>query len=196
MEVSYLIDKRTDIFNSAREVFYLKGFKDTNVSDITKMAETGVGTFYNYYSSKEKLFFEIYFKENEKIKMQIMKSINLNDDPVVAMKTIVAQNISAINTNLILKEWYNSDISDELEQYYNEEKNKNLDFYNFLTELFKKWKAEGKIRNDIDNEIVLSLFELLVYIDTHKGEIGIQHFPQIMQYLVEFIMKGLIDCGK
>ena len=49
-------DKKTDIFNCGKELFSSKGFKDTNVSDITKVAGMGVGTFYNYYDSKEKLF--------------------------------------------------------------------------------------------------------------------------------------------
>jgi AcrR family transcriptional regulator len=63
MGVDYLRDKRSDIFNSGRELFYSKGFKDTNVSEIAKMAGIGVGTFYNYYSSKEKLFMEIFIKK-------------------------------------------------------------------------------------------------------------------------------------
>ncbi|WP_242832622.1 TetR/AcrR family transcriptional regulator [Clostridium saccharoperbutylacetonicum] len=38
------------------------------MSDITKKAGIGVGTFYNYYSSKEKLFMEIFLEENVKLK--------------------------------------------------------------------------------------------------------------------------------
>ena len=60
-----MTDKKTDIFNSARELFYSKGYKETNVSEIANMAGIGVGTFYNYYSSKEQLFLEVYIKENE-----------------------------------------------------------------------------------------------------------------------------------
>lgn len=191
-----MIDKKADILNSGRKLFYLKGFKDTNVSDITKMAGTGVGTFYNYYSSKEKLFFDIYFKENEKIKMHIMESINVNDDPSVVVKKIMTQTIGAMDSNLILKEWYNKDISSELEQYYREEYSRNDDFYNFCTELFKKWRAEGKIRDDIDDGLLLTFINFIVYSDTHKKEMGIQYYPQFTQYLVEFIMKGLTDCRK
>lgn len=68
-------DKKLDIFNVGKELFSSKGFKDTNVSDITKKAGIAVGTFYNYYPSKEKLFIDIYMKENEKLKNSIMKSI-------------------------------------------------------------------------------------------------------------------------
>lgn len=44
-------DKKEELFRADRELFYSKGFKDVNVSEITKIAGVAVGTFYNYYSS-------------------------------------------------------------------------------------------------------------------------------------------------
>lgn len=185
-------DKKTEIFNCGRELFYTKGFKDTNISDITKMAGVGVGTFYNYYESKEKLFLDIYLKENAGIKKQIMESLDLRQDPVTIVTNIIEQNFNAMNTNLILKEWYNRDFFRELELHYREEeKNNDMTFRGFYAELLIKWKEEGKIRADLEDELVLAMFDSLVYIDTHKEDIGIRHFPKLMQYLVEFIMKGL-----
>ena len=190
-------DKKTDIFNSGRELFYSKGFKETNVSDIAKMAGIGVGTFYNYYSSKEKLFLEVYIKENEQVKKRIVESLDPNGDPVTVVQKFVTQMVSTMNSNLILKEWYNRDIFSELEQYYHqEERNTECFMQSFCADLIKKWKAEGKIRNDLDDELVLAMFDSLAYIDTHKEEIGIHHFPQIIGYLAEFIMKGLTDYRK
>ncbi len=190
-------DKKVKIFSSGRELFYSKGFKETSVSDITKLAGIAIGTFYNFYPSKEKLFLEIYMKENEKFKKLLMDSINLNDDPVTAAKKFIERLNDAMKTNLILKEWYNRDFFSELEEYYHKEEIKNNNFIdNALAELLKKWRAEGKIRDDIDNELIMAIFESLAYIDTHKEAIGIHHFPQIMQYLVEFIMKGLTDCKR
>ena len=52
-------DKKKAIFNSAKNLFSKKGFKDTNISDIAKDAGIAVGTYYNYYSSKEELFLKI-----------------------------------------------------------------------------------------------------------------------------------------
>ena len=83
----------------------------------------------------------------------------------------------------------------KVEQQYREENgNKAVDFlYGSFTELIKKWQAEGKIRGDIDCELVMALFASLINIDTHKEEIGIQHFPHILDYLAEFILKGLTE---
>jgi AcrR family transcriptional regulator len=199
MEAVYLIDKKADIFNSGRELFYSKGFKDTNVSDIAKMAGVGVGTFYNYYSSKEKLFVEIYMKENEDLKKRLFESINLNDDPVTLVTKIVTRNVSEINSNLILKEWYNKDLFSKLEKYFYEQGGfKSIDElkHGGEAELVKMWRAEGKIRDDLDDEMIIAIFNSIPYIDIHKSEIGIEHFPQILLYITEFIMKGLTDCPK
>ena len=197
MEVSYLLDKKADIFNAGRELFCSKGFKDTNISDIAKMAGIGVGTFYNYYSSKEKLFVDIYIKENEDLKKRIFISIDPNDDPVTLVTKIVTRNVSEINSNLILKEWYNKDLFSKLEKYFYEQGGfKSIDElkHGGEAELIKIWKAEGKIREDLDDEMIIAIFNAIPYIDIHKSEIGIQHFPQIMFYITEFIMKGLTDC--
>lgn len=192
-----MTDKKAEIFNSGRKLFNLKGFKDTNVTEITKLAGIGVGTFYNYYPSKEELFLEIYMKENEQFKKHILASLDLDDDPVAVVKDFMTRISDAMNTNLILKEWYNRDFFSELEQYYREKERGKSNFIdNACAELIKKWKSEGKIRDDIDHELILAFFESLAYIDTHKEEIGIQHFPRIMQYLVEFIMNGLTECKK
>jgi len=194
-----LIDKKADIFNSARELFYSKGFKDTNVSDIAKMAGIGVGTFYNYYSSKEELFVEIYIKENEDLKKRIFQSIDMNDDPVTLVTKLVTQNVSEMNSNPILKEWYNKNLFSKLEKYFYEKGGfESIDELarGGKTELIKKWKAEGKIRGDLDDEMIGAIFDSITYIDIHKSDIGIQYFPQILLYITEFIMKGLTDCPK
>lgn len=188
-----MIDKKADIFRCGRDVFYSKGFKKTNVSDITKIAGVGVGTFYSFYSSKEKLFLEIYLKENEKFKKGIVESFDLNDDIVTIIKKMT-QSFNALNANLILKEWYNRDFHNEIERYYHEQDIKNDNSIpDFFIKLIKQWRSEGKIRDDIDDELILNLFNSLVYLDIHQGEIEINNFPQMLQLLMEFIIKGLTD---
>jgi len=188
-------DKKADIFNCGKELFSSKGFKDTNVSDITKMVGIAVGTFYNYYSSKEKLFMDIYQDENVMLKQSIMKSVDFDEDPVKIIKKLLSLNISGMNSNPILREWYNRDVFSKIEQQYREENGvAKYDFvYNSFAEVIIKWQSEGKIRKDINSELIMAFFTALINIDTHKEEIGLQYFPHIMDYIAEFIMKGLMD---
>lgn len=190
-------DIKAEILNCGKAIFQSKGYKDTNISDITKMAGTGVGTFYNYYSSKEQLFLEVYMSENKQIKNLIVESLDVNEDPITLVKEFVTQSLEVMHTNRILKEWYNREVFRKLEKHFRE--NPSIDddsIRNFFVGLLKKWKAEGKIRSDLDDGLLAAIFDSLAYIDSHKEDIGIQHFPEIIQYLVEFIMKGLTNCRK
>lgn len=191
------MNKKESIFNAGRELFLSKGFKNTNVSDITKLAGFGVGTFYNYYSSKEKLFFEVFIEESNKHKKYVMEHIDLNQNPVAAAINLITENVSTMKSNQILAEWNNHEFTAELEKYYSEENKKNGDFfYDFYIGILKKWKQEGKIRSDIDDDIIVEIFNILEYVDTHKEKIKILHFPEVARYLAEFIMKGLTECPK
>lgn len=191
-------DKRAELFRCAKELFSTKGFKDTNVADITKMAGVSVGTFYNYYPSKEKLFMEIFLEENVKLKKEMIASVNPDEDPVELVKHMLALNIAGIKANPILCQWYNSDVFARIERLYREENG--LDAVDFLygdtEQMVQQWQAQGKMRNDLSSKMVMAIFAALINIDTHKDEVGLEYFPQVMDYMTEFVMKGLTTFPK
>jgi TetR/AcrR family transcriptional regulator, repressor of fatR-cypB operon len=51
--------RQQDILKAARELFIKKGYHETTLEEIARHAEFGKGTIYNYFSSKEELFFGI-----------------------------------------------------------------------------------------------------------------------------------------
>ena len=51
------LQSRKAILDAAVEQFSRKGFKDTSVADIMHEADLGIGTFYNYFQSKEEILF-------------------------------------------------------------------------------------------------------------------------------------------
>lgn len=193
-------DKKAIIFNCAKELFSSKGFKGTNVSDITKTAGIATGTFYNYYPSKDHLFMEIYLIENEQLKRSLMESVEVDpdDDPVKFIKEFLTMNFQGMSSNPILREWYNRELFSKLEkEFYKQRGFENFEFMNdALSDLIKKWKAEGKIRHDLGDELIFAIFNAMFYIDIHKRDIGIQHFPHIIDYIVEFVMEGLTERTK
>lgn len=48
--------RRDDILNTARTVFFGKGFRDTTIDDIARAAELSRGTIYLYFESKEEIY--------------------------------------------------------------------------------------------------------------------------------------------
>lgn len=192
-----MTDKKAVIFNSAKELFSSKGFKDTNIAEITKKAGMATGTFYNYYSSKEKLFMEIYSQENEILKRRIMESLDLKNSPKEVMNEMITKNLEGMLTNPILKEWYNKEVFHKIEESFRQENElEHVDFlYTNFIEIVRQWQADGKMRNDIDAEMIMAIFGALVNIDLHKEEVGLKYFPEVLGYMAEFVMNGLMDCS-
>jgi TetR/AcrR family transcriptional regulator, fatty acid metabolism regulator protein len=52
-----------------------RGFTDTTIMDICEKAEVSIGTFYNYFSSKEEIFFDIYKKADDHFKSNVAHSL-------------------------------------------------------------------------------------------------------------------------
>jgi len=191
-------DKKTVLFNCAKELFAMKGFKDTNVADITAKAGYSVGTFYNYYPSKDKLFVEILEQETAALMKRIMKSVNLDDDPVKLIKQLLVLNMEGMLGNPILCQWYNPDVYNKIEKLFREEDG--LQAMGFLYQEFlrlvEKWQAEGKMRSDISSEMIMALFGTIIRIGYYKEEIGLKYFPELQDHLTDFVLKGLTDCQK
>lgn len=190
-----MTDKKAEIFRCGKEIFSARGFKDTNVADITKMAGIAAGTFYNYYTSKEQLFMEIYIQENVKLKQAVMDAVDFEGDPIDVTREMMFQNERGIRANPILREWYNREVFSKIERKYREQNGmEQIRFmYDVFIEVVKKWQDAGKMRKDIDPEMIMAIFGALINIDLHKEEIGLQYFPQVLDHMMKFVMNALTE---
>lgn len=188
-------DKKALIFNVAKELFSEKGFKDTNVSEITREAGVAVGTFYLYYSSKEKLFFDIFMEENLKLKQHCLDSLDYSGTPQAIVEQMLRLNVEGVATSPILRQWYQSNVYHKLEQVFRKENAMgSMTFlYDAFLVLVERWQAEGKMRRDIDSKMIMMLFAAIVNVDTHKEEIGLEFFPELLQIMTTLVMQGLTE---
>ena len=190
-------DKKQQLYQSAKAMFSERGFKDTNISAITKAANMAVGTFYLYYSSKEQLFMEIFKDENTRLKHELLDKLDLNESPKAIILRMLQINQEGIQTNPILREWYTSDEFRKIEQAYREAHA--IDSLNFLYDTFlslvEHWQAEGKMRSDIDSKMIMKVFEAVINVDTHKDELGMEYFPSLLDIMTDLILKGLTECS-
>lgn len=188
-------EKQQLIFNASKELFTEKGFKQTNIQDIAQHASIGVGTFYNFFESKEQLFFEVFLSENRILKETVVNSVDFDEEPIILAKAIVHKLFSGMQENPILREWFNPDINSRLSIRLSTDKTGAAynDFsYTLFINLITLWQERGQIRSDINPEFVLALFNSLSFVDLHKGDIGIQYFPEVIDTLIESIVKQFI----
>lgn len=111
-------DKKAALKAAALDIFGQKGYKATGISEIARQAKVAVGSFYNYYDSKEAIFLDVYIEENKRIRQKMMKEIDWQGEAVDLVGQLFAWSRKLISPNKILSEWYNPAISDYLRSYY------------------------------------------------------------------------------
>ena len=193
-----MADKKELIYKSGEKIFSELGFKDTNVSKITKDAGIGVGTFYSYYDSKEELFMEIFLDRNNRLKKKVLEKVDIESEPMMAVTQMMALNNEEMLKDPILRMWYDREAYQKVEKKFVEQKGlEEVSFvYDFYLDVIRKWQDEGKMRSDIDTELIMAMFAALINIDMHKDEIGVKFFPEIMNWLAGFIIDGLTNNKK
>lgn len=69
-------DRRMLILESARELFFAKGFRDVTVDKIAKYSELGKGSIYLYFNSKEEIYAQILLNDIDKFHQQAIALFN------------------------------------------------------------------------------------------------------------------------
>lgn len=187
------MDKKKILKEAAYEVFSKKGYKATSISEITKHAKMAVGSFYNFYDSKETIFLDTYIEENNRIRQLMINNIDWEGDVVKLTEQLFGQSRSLISTNKILSEWYNPAISSELHNYYSSEEGKaSNQFYKFLVGNFtNRLQTEGYSQEKIQE--ILKIYTLFNYIDMNVTEKDIPNVSETTERLAIYFVKGLFS---
>lgn len=186
--------KKEDIFAAGYELFSTKGFKPVAVSDIANLAGISVGSFYNYYQSKEALFIDVFNKENKTVMDGIVKSLNVDDSPADVAQKYLLLTTERLNKSLILKEWYGDSIGQELgTQYQNNSVASGMPIRNFLVEIVERWRKEGMLCEDIRNDEIVSIFDALVFLDANSDRIATSYINETIQWIVKFVALGITN---
>lgn len=185
------MDKKQVLKQAAYDVFSKKGYKATAISEVAKQAGMAVGSFYNYYASKEEIFLDVYIDENNRIRQVIMNDIDWEGDVVELIGQLFGQSRSLVSSNKILAEWYNLAISNELHSYYSSEEGKASNpFHQFLIETFtNRMMKEGYSQEKIQE--VLEVYHLFYYIDMNITEKDVPNVNQTIETLATYFVKGL-----
>lgn len=186
------MDKKQALKTAAYDVFSKKGYKSTGISEIAKQAGVAVGSFYNYYESKEAIFLDIYIDENNRVRQTMIKEINWEADMLQLIARIFERSRSLVSSNKILAEWYNPAISDELHSYYSSEEGKATNpFHQFLVKTFtERMAAEGYSEEKIRE--ILQVYNLFYYMDMHITENDFPDVGRTIEILATNFIKGIL----
>lgn len=154
------IDKKTRIVEAAVMVFAQKGYASATIADIAAKAEIGKGTIYEYFASKEDLFFAVF----EWFKMQTRDAARVN---IAVLGGSAAKRLEALSDSLMgmwqeIKEvftltmefWAASSSSQMQDRFKANFRNTYQEFRNIVNSLIQEGIEHGEFRSDINPEPV------------------------------------------
>jgi len=185
-------EKQQQLFKAARSLFLQQGFKSTNIAKIAAKAGVAVGTFYNFYPSKTAIFIDVYSAENERVKQDILKSVDLNDDPTTVVRQIVKEIFSQSQNNRVLQEWFSNPKLNEIIAQANKNAVEDSVVYGTLMTLIDNWQERHLLASGMSKTRIISLFNALSVVDFHQSEIQTDDYFQLLNDLINGILKVIL----
>ncbi len=148
---------RQTILNAAMNQFKMRGFAHTSVADITNNSNLGVGTFYNYFNSKEEVLMsivkELFTEVEERVDLMAQK----NSSSLELLEFCAMSTARLIDENRFILPLLASAVkhSDKPEQL---PKNLSPDFKRIFEEIIERGQNLGEIRQDISVDLISEMF--------------------------------------
>ena len=177
------IQSRKQIMSAAVKQFDRHGYSETSIADIMNAAGLGVGTFYNYFTSKESLLFALLECIEDEL-IEIAK--REGHSPLSALKKINERTAQLLDENKFVLPLFLSASrhSDRPELW---KKRSQPHFRLMFEEIIERGQSSGQIRADVPSALIAEMFHS-VY---HSAALSIMPIP--FQTNVQLKVQLLID---
>ena len=82
-------DHRQVMLGAAEQIFVRKGFRDATIAEIAREADFAVGTFYNFFKSKDDLYAQVLDGIVREFVAEFERDVRQRDDPADALSALV-----------------------------------------------------------------------------------------------------------
>ena len=137
---------RMTILDSATKEFNRKGFKETSVADIMNDANLGVGTFYNYFKTKDDILLELLKPLVHGAEKLIHDGIQNKDSSIEIIENACGFIAKYLNDHQFILPLFLSS------------KKESPGFHFSFEEILRQGQNRNEIRSDIPAEIIAEMF--------------------------------------
>ncbi len=183
-------NKKDALMAAAHSVFANKGYKKTNIADITVSANMAVGSFYNYFDSKEDIFLQVFIAENTHARQRVIEAVDWQAPTEQLIEQLFGMLLGTTRRNSILSEWTKPEIGPMLQQYYNSAAGRDNPFHQLILKVLRERLADvGHEMEEIER--IIKTYELLYAIDCQATINTLPHYETTVQTLIRYFMKGV-----
>ena len=153
---------RKAIVSSAIKLFSKKGLKDTSIADIMKEAQLGIGTFYNYFESKDELLRSLLNQIALDIRQYFIKTSQEKKLQAEVLEAVVLYSANLLEKNRFILPLFMLAIDKSALSSTNHTViEKPLLFKDLFNDIIQSGQATGEFRTDIPSEIITEMFHSL-----------------------------------
>lgn len=175
------------------ELFSKYGLKKTSIYDLTSEAGIAQGSFYNFFDSKEELYFSLLESEEEEMGTHMKNIILKTGSAREAIKITIIESCTLFEKTPLLRRIYESNDYDLMVRKLPHErllKHQKSDT-ELVTNTILKVKTEDEEIKAVP-EIISGILRSITLLNLHREEIGRDIYPKIIEILAESVADGLV----
>lgn len=184
---------RNIIIQKGWELFSTKGLKNTSITELTNAASIAQGSFYNFFDSKEELFFEILELEEYNSEQFLIDNLKSSNSSKEAIKKILKGSYQLFEANPLIRRLYESRDYDSMVRKLPPEKLENhqkKDTVRIL-KVIHNMQQENELIN-AQPEVIAGIFRAIMILYFHQDEIGEEIYPEVVDLLADIVAEGLV----
>ncbi len=185
---------RQKLLEKGREFFEIYGLKKTTVDDITRAVGIAKGSFYNFFLSKEELFFEI-FEEEEHFREKMLADLMVSNlDAEAALRQVLIKSFESVANSKIFIKMYEPGVHEQLLRKLPAEKMRHHQENDLQAgiDFVRHFQQNSNLRK-LKPEVIIAFFRAIFTVTFHRNEIGPDVYTEVIDLLVDVVAKGLVE---
>ena len=192
------VARRNEILDTALRLFSQKGYHQTSMSEIARESEFSIGSLYNFFRSKEDLFFQLFKRNVDELEELVERAISQGKDAKEKLEKLTgvlfeyfekkwqAFHILALNRQSF--EW---NLKDELAEVI---RAKHLEFISTLSRIMAEGVKQGIFKRFRPEEMALAFMGLIngslfFWIESGRGYSLLNRKEQILEIFFQGVEK-------
>ncbi len=156
------LQSRKAIIDAAVKEFAAKGFRETSVADIMNAADLGIGTFYNYFQSKEDILMSLLASLIEQMEEDVkaLRAEGKSSPELIASVTILAARFLDAN-RFVLPLFLAASDQSGMPEGKRDKRMKSPRFKEIFENILQEGQEKGEIRKDVPVLLIAEMFHSL-----------------------------------
>lgn len=182
------------LLENGKRLFTAYGLKKTSIADITQAAGIAQGSFYNFFGSKEELYFAILELEERTLKEKLLTDLQPFDKhPRQYLKNLLVRSLEMVEDYPLMTQLYLDNTMDLLVRKLPDEQVK-AHFerdHDDLLPFIEMWQSQRILRGE-KPETITAAIRAIMLLSLHKQEIGESVYSDTMALLIDLVSDGLV----